>query len=96
MSRIAVDVLRIPFYSSRYPEGRMFRESLIYAVNIRPLTHIQEIGGHAMFRFPWSKWGPLGIIALVVILVACTGPEGVAGPKGGLGPQGPPGPEGFA
>ncbi len=49
-----------------------------------------------MGRFLWAKWGPLGVIAFVVILVACTGAEGAAGlpgPKGEPGPQGPPGSE---
>ncbi len=47
-----------------------------------------------MGRFPCSKWGLLGIIAFVVILMACTGAEEVAGPmgpRGEPGPQGPPG-----
>ena len=60
-NRIAVDALRIPFYSSRHPKVSMFREnSLIWEiqdewVTMRPLAR--------KFNFPFAALGLLGLIA---------------------------------
>ena len=44
LNRMAVDALRMPFYSSRHPEGRMFREiSLIWEIRINRKYHALKL-----------------------------------------------------